>query len=137
MSAAADPVHVATCLCGAVRIEVTGDLAPPDACHCTRCRKSSGHVFVSTDVPKERVTITGAEHLTWYAPRDEVRRGFCSTCGSQLLWDPVHHDWIGVAMGAFDTPTRTRVAKHIFVADKGDYYEITDGLPQELRPPNA
>ncbi len=33
-------------------------------------------------------------------------------------------------MGAFDTPTGTHLTKHIFVADKGDYYEISDGLPQ-------
>lgn len=36
-------------------------------------------------------------------------------------------------MGAFDTPTNTRLAMHIFVADKGDYYDITDGLPQNLQ----
>ena len=33
-------------------------------------------------------------------------------------------------MGAFDAPTNTKLAIHIYVADKGDYYEITDGLPQ-------
>jgi hypothetical protein len=33
-------------------------------------------------------------------------------------------------MGAFDGPTGTRLAKHIFVRDKGDYYDIDDGLPQ-------
>jgi hypothetical protein len=27
-------------------------------------------------------------------------------------------------------PTGLEVAKHIFVNDKGDYYEITDGAPQ-------
>jgi hypothetical protein len=27
-------------------------------------------------------------------------------------------------------PTGSHVAKHIFVADKGDYYEIRDELPQ-------
>ena len=32
--------------------------------------------------------------------------------------------------GAFDTPTAAHLEKHIFVAEKGDYYEITDGLPQ-------
>ena len=40
-------------------------------------------------------------------------------------------------MGAFDKPTGTRIAKHIFVADKGDYYEIGDGVPQEMAPPSA
>jgi hypothetical protein len=34
-------------------------------------------------------------------------------------------------MGAFDSPTDTQVKMHIFVADKGDYYDITDGLPQK------
>jgi len=47
-----------------------------------------------------------------------------------LFWDPPHKDWIAVAMGAFDGPTGTRLNKHIFVADKGDYYDIGDGLPQ-------
>jgi hypothetical protein len=33
-------------------------------------------------------------------------------------------------MGAFDGATGTLLALHIFVAEKGDYYEIQDGLPQ-------
>jgi hypothetical protein len=36
-------------------------------------------------------------------------------------------------MGAFDQPTGTRLGKHIFVAEKGDYYDIADGLPQNQR----
>jgi hypothetical protein len=36
-------------------------------------------------------------------------------------------------MGAFDTPTSTHLDRHIFVAEKGDYYEIADGLPQNQR----
>jgi hypothetical protein len=59
-----------------------------------------------------------------------VRRGFCSTCGSPLFWDPIEKDWIGIAMGAFPLPTDTKLRIHIHVADKGDYYEIADGLPQ-------
>jgi hypothetical protein len=33
-------------------------------------------------------------------------------------------------MGAFDSPTGTCLETHIFVADKGDYYNIPDDLPQ-------
>jgi hypothetical protein len=36
-------------------------------------------------------------------------------------------------MGAFDAPTDTGLEMHIFVADKGDYYQISDGLPQHAR----
>jgi len=113
-----------------VRFEVTGVLSPPDACHCSQCRKQSGHFWASTDVPRAALTIHGAGNLTWFRSSEKVRRGFCSTCGSALFWDPVEKDIIAIAMGAFERPTGTRLAKHIFVADKGDYYEINDPLPQ-------
>ncbi len=123
-------MHHASCLCGAVQIEVEGDLPAPDACHCSICRKISGHYFTASDVPRDRVHIRGEDHVTWYQSSEKVRRGFCATCGATLFFDPLHRDWIGIAMGAFDTPTETRLKMHIFTADKGDYYEISDGLPQ-------
>ena len=119
-----------SCLCGAVRFAVEGDLPGPDACHCSMCRRQSGHYWASTDLPRSAVTIEGEANVTWYRSSDKVRRGFCSICGSVLFFDPLHRDWIAIAMGAFDRPTGTRLAKHIFTADKGDYYEIADGLPQ-------
>ena len=123
-------MHRGSCLCGALRFTVEGELPPPSACHCSRCRKHTGHYEAGTDVPSSRVAISGEERLTWYHSSEKVRRGFCATCGSSLFFDPVHLDWIGIMMGAFDTPTRTKLSMHIFVADKGDYYDIADGLPQ-------
>ena len=122
--------HTGACLCGAVTITVAGPLNPPDACHCTQCRRQSGHFWASTDILKADVTITGQDRLTWYQSSEKVRRGFCSICGSNLFWDPVERDKIAIAMGAFDAPTGTRLAHHIFVAHKGDYYDLGDGLPQ-------
>src|SRR5262249_520942 len=124
-------MHRGSCLCGAVSFEVAGELPPPDACHCTQCRKHSGHIFVSTDVPRAAVTIHGAANVTWFRSSEKVRRGFCSTCGSALFWDPIERDIFAIAMGAFDKPTGTRLKIHVHVADKGDYYDITDDLPQK------
>jgi hypothetical protein len=123
-------MHKGSCLCGAVKFEVAGDLPPPSACHCTKCRKHTGHFEAGTDIPRSRVAVHGADHLTWYHSSEKVRRDFCSTCGSSLFFDPIHRDWIGISMGAFDGSTHTKLEKHIFVASKGDYYEIGDGLPQ-------
>ena len=123
-------MHKGSCLCGAVRFEVDGELAPPDACHCSQCRRQSGHVFASTNVKRDAIRIEGEDKLSWYRTSEKVRRGFCSTCGSALFWDPLGRESTSVAMGAFDKPTDTRLAIHIFVADKGDYYDIADGLPQ-------
>ncbi|MEM9430550.1 MAG: GFA family protein [Pseudomonadota bacterium] len=119
-----------SCHCGAVRFEVDGKLPAPTACHCSVCRKASGHYEASADVPRDRIRIIGQDAITWYWTSEKVRRGFCSTCGAPLFFDPPHRDWIAVAMGAFDGPTQTRLTRHIFVAHKGDYYDIVDGLPQ-------
>jgi hypothetical protein len=129
-------MHKGSCLCGAVTFEAEGDLKGPDGCHCVQSRKWTGHFLASTEVPRTALTIRGEEHLAWFESSVKVRRGFCSRCGSSLFFDPLDrqkHEWIGIAMGAFDTPTHTHLALHIFVAEKGDYYEITDGLPQHER----
>ena len=123
-------MHKGSCICGAISFEVQGNLPPPTACHCTKCRKHSGHFEASTDLARSAITITGSDKITWYQSSEKVRRGFCSVCGSSLFWDPIFKDWTSIAMGAFDTPTNTKLSKHIYVADKGDYYEIADGLPQ-------
>jgi hypothetical protein len=128
-------MQTGSCICRAVSFEVQGELAPPDACHCGQCRKWSGHYWASTDVPREAVTIHGADHIGWYRSSETVRRGFCKTCGSSLFWDVDGRANIAISMGAFDAPTGTRLEKHIFVPDKGDYYDIGDGLPQFGRSP--
>jgi hypothetical protein len=119
-----------------VTFTVACPLPPPDACHCTKCRKHSGHFLAGTDVPRSAVTIRGADSVTWYRSSEKVRRGFCRTCGASLFFDPLDqakHDWIGISMGAFDGPTETKLKIHIFVDDKGDYYDIADGLPQNAQ----
>jgi hypothetical protein len=124
-------MHKGSCLCGAVKFDLTGELPAPTACHCHQCRKHSGHYEASVDVQRTNLQIFGSQNVTWFhTPGKNVQRGFCSTCGSSLFWDPIGRDWTSIAMGAFDTPTNTKLARHIFVADKGDYYEIADGLPQ-------
>ena len=125
-----------TCLCGAVRFEIEGTLErQPEACHCSQCRKQSSHFFVAVNVRRKAQTIHGGDKVAWYRSSAKVERGFCSVCGSSLFWNPTieGYEWTAVAMGAFDSPTGTRLAKHTFMGDKGDYYEIDDGLPQGQR----
>jgi hypothetical protein len=127
------PIKTGSCVCGAVSFTVKAELKAPDACHCVQCRKHSGHYFASTDVQRSAIDINRQDKLTWHQASAKVRRGFCSVCGASLFFDPLAADWIGVAMGAFDTPTLTQLEKHIFVAEKGDYYPISDGLQQNPR----
>ena len=123
-------VHTASCLCRKVLIVTTGPLRGVVYCHCSQCRKQTGHHFAATNVADENLSVEGAEHVTWYAASDFAKRGFCRHCGSALFWKPNDGNYTSVMAGAFDKPSGLHGESHIFVTDKGDYYAITDGLPQ-------
>jgi len=123
-------MHTGSCLCGSVTFEITGNLAPPSACHCSQCRKQSGHFWSSTHMPEGNLTLTASDSLHWYSASDTAKRGFCNKCGSFLFWKHKNENNISIAMGAFHPPTGVTLARHIFVADKGDYYQINDAIPQ-------
>ena len=118
-----------SCLCGDVRFELRGPLDGVIACHCTQCRKQSGHYWAAMQVPDDALTITG--EVRWYEASPIAKRGFCPTCGSFLFWKGHAEDDTGVALGALDGPTGLKLERHIFTADKGDYYDITDTVRQE------
>ena len=116
-----------SCLCGQVSYRVTGEMRPVIACHCRQCRKSSGHHVAATSAAREAVEIAG--EVAWYQSSDRARRGFCGTCGSNLFWDGAGAN-LSIFAGTLEGDTGLVLAGHIYCADKGDYYEIPEGLPQ-------
>ncbi|TDQ80830.1 hypothetical protein A8950_2698 [Dongia mobilis] len=118
------------CLCGAVRFETLGQLTAPTACHCGMCRRWHGALGVYTSASNAAFRLSGGENLGWYRSGPESERGFCRICGSSLFWRLVDGDQIDIAMGAINPPTGLRLDRHIWVAHRGDYYGIGDGLPQ-------
>ncbi len=123
-------VHTGQCLCGAVRFRARGELREVVACHCTQCRKQTGHFLATTSIDDDKLDLEGAENLTWYRASDFARRGFCSTCGSFLFWKADTENYTAILAGSLEKPTGLKLTYHIYCADKGDYYEISDGLPQ-------
>ena len=118
------------CLCGAVRYEVTGPLRGVVNCHCVMCRRLHGNFGPHTKARKSDIRITRDRGLAWYKTSDIARRGFCRECGCGLFWEPFAQHATGIIAGTMDSPTGLKTIGHIFVAEKGDYYEIKDGLPQ-------
>ena len=118
-----------SCLCGAVKFEISGALRPALACHCTQCRRISGHYWAATAAKRDAVRVISDDDLSWYASSTQARRGFCRICGSTLFWDHSDRDSLSISCGALSEPAQFRIASHIFTADKGSYYDIGDGLP--------
>ncbi|WP_136653234.1 GFA family protein [Paracoccus aeridis] len=128
------------CLCGAVRFTAEADDDGIVACHCTMCRRWSGHVWAAAGVTALRIEDERA--LRWYRSSGIGERGFCAECGSSLFWRGVRdghavEDDVEVSGGALDAPTGLRLSCHARVDFKGDYYAIADGVPQRTEGPAA
>jgi hypothetical protein len=52
------------CLCGAIRYEVRGPLRPVVDCHCTMCRRTSGHFAAFTATRPEAPVLIESEGST-------------------------------------------------------------------------
>ena len=119
-----------SCLCGAVKFLVDGPLKQVIGCHCTMCRKQTSHFLAFTAAWSDQFRLTENLGLKWYRSSEHSRRGFCSECGSVMFFATDGDEKTTIAAGSFDGDTDLDMAAHIFVAHKGDYYEITDGCPQ-------
>ena len=129
-AAVADAVHTGSCLCGAVSYRAVG-LSDIWYCHCKQCQKLTGRYIAAAGVKRENLEITG--DVNWLPIS-----GHCKSCGSYMFWDAHSFDTVSILAGSIDDTQGLAVKGHIFVSEKGDYYEITDDLPQyETYPPQG
>lgn len=121
------------CECGGVRFQMPEARQEITICHCSQCRRTSGHLWAATNAPFDSLTFLNDDTLTWYTSSDFAKRGFCNRCGSSLFYRMTGEAGIGIAAGCLDDTSGMRVGKHIFVKDKGDYYAIAEEEPQIQR----
>jgi hypothetical protein len=130
-------------LCAGVTFEIDGDVTPIQFCHAERCRKASGAGFAAH-------LLARIDGFRWTSGRELVgeyeapilkrppayRVAFCRTCGSPL---PVQLDGTPLMIlsaGVLDDDPATRPFQHVFVAEKANWHEIVDTLPQfDAEPP--
>jgi hypothetical protein len=123
-----------SCLCGAVRYELTAAPVWAHACHCSRCRKTSGSACApNLFFPLAALRwVQGAAELRRFRPPDAERftHVFCGRCGSTLPFENPDRGLAGVPMGTLDVDPGYALRAHIFVASKAPWETIADGLPQ-------
>lgn len=122
------------CLCGAVRYELTARPVWAHACHCSRCRKSSGAAFQpNLFFPQDALRyLQGEDQIHRFKVPDAERftHFFCGTCGSSLPFLNPQRGLAGVPMGTLDDDPEFALQAHIFVGSKAPWEEIADDLPK-------
>lgn len=126
-------MHTGSCLCRAVRFEVSGDLAPIQVCHCGDCRKAQGGAF-ATNIPvavADFRLIAGEDRLKAFESSPGKERVFCADCGSPIFSRlKSKPDVVRVRAGIVDEPVGAGLAFHFYTASKASWWPITDDLPQ-------
>ena len=121
------------CLCGAIKIKVSGTISDIIHCHCSLCRKSTGSAYATNgfvSVNKFEI-ITGKEELKTYSFKPGRNRHFCSCCGSPIYssneQDPSR---IRVRLGILDSEINERPISHNFVTSKANWEDLEVKLPK-------
>jgi hypothetical protein len=118
------------CLCGAVRYSMTGQVAPPNACHCHMCRRHHGALGVFVGAKRGSIDLKGADNILWFQSSPGAERGSCKTCGSKLFWRQIDGTAMDATVGSLDRQADFALQAHIWVDHRGDYEAIPDDLPK-------
>jgi hypothetical protein len=128
----------ASCLCGGVRIAVSGKVGPLVYCHCTRCQKASGSAFSANVNVRRRYWrwLAGEELIREFESSPGVYRAFCSRCGSPVYsrWD-ADPEMLRLRLGLADGDPGRRALARYWLGSKAPWYEIADALPRHERGP--
>ncbi len=113
------------CLCGAVKIKLTGDHGDVGVCHCSMCRRWGSGPNMAIDVGKD-IEIEGSDHVAVYRSSDWAERGFCRDCGSNLYYRIVEVDHYFVCAGILDEPGGLVLTSQIFIDEKPGFYDFAN-----------
>ena len=121
------------CLCGEVRVEVSGPISSIIHCHCTLCRKSSGTAFATNGFVQtsDFNVVKGTENLSVFAFKPGRLRHFCRTCGSPVYssneQDPAR---IRVRLGIIASDIAERPVSHNFYSSRANWEDLDAELPR-------
>lgn len=113
------------CLCGAVKITLTGDHKEVGTCHCTICRRWGSGPCMAIDVGKD-IEIEGRDHVRVYRSSEWAERAFCDTCGTSLYYRLLETGGHSLSAGILDDQSDLTLTSQIFVDEKPAYYTFAN-----------
>ena len=132
---------VASCTCGTVRIDVTGDPIMTVECGCTSCQ-TAGQAFGDTlteygttpytMVRKDRVTLlTGGETLVAkrLTPESATRRVLAGCCGAPMFLDFQHGHWLSLYTNRLPEADRHALDLRTMTGDLPNRNALPDDAP--------
>lgn len=102
------PMRTASCSCGQLSAQVTGEPVRISVCHCLACQRRTGSVFgAQARFPSDSVTIAGTstEYVRVGDGGTKCIFRFCPKCGATVYYTlEGFTDVIAIPVGAFADP---------------------------------
>lgn len=122
-------IRSGSCLCGARRYQIEGDLDGVWMCHCSLCRKATGSTGNAIlIVPRDRFRwLSGEDHCDTYKLRETYTVTRCRTCGTALPAEADEKN-VYVTAGTLDDPLDAGVVTRLFCASRADWDHDAPGV---------
>ena len=119
------------CLCGAVRYESSEAPNLVGYCHCRMCQKASGGLFlIFADFQGDAFRYVRGQPR-YYRSSELATRGFCSECGSPIVFQYDDSSGPAIMVGTLDHPEDWPPNwEHSGIEGKVPWHLINDDLPQ-------
>ena len=123
---------VGSCACGAIRFIFAPPVRWCTHCHCHSCRRHHGAAIVTwLGGSADSFKLSGREHLKWYVSSEDSKRGFCSNCGSPLLFLSTRWpDEVHVTRASLHGEVDITPGGHIFFDQHVSWFLFEDSLPR-------
>ncbi len=126
------------CLCGEVKFTFTLPIKWCANCHCTCCQRSHGAGFVTwVGINENQFSLEkGNGVLTWASSSKKSKYGFCSKCGSSILFKSTK--WGGeihITLANLHSSLGIKPQTHAYFDTHVDWLNFDDGL-KRIEEPN-
>jgi len=126
------------CLCGTVRFTLSADPVAARVCWCKDCQHIASNGTVNILVPTEAVHISGtlSEFVSTAASGNEIKRRFCTRCGSHLFANSSARPQLTVVRaGTLDDPSSIRPTANIWSVSAPDWACLDASLERVAQQP--
>ena len=122
-----------SCLCGAMKYEITGEPQRFVHCHCSRCRKATGTGHASNLFlePASLKWLAGEDQFRSYKVPEAKRftNAFCANCGSRMPRRLKDTNAVIIPAGSLDGDAPLKPAARIFYDSRAPWSCDAGGLP--------